>query len=79
MDNTFTCQCHTECLVVTDVDEFGVDVSFWRYGNTPSNWRYRLRHIWQIIRTGTPYTDFVSLDRSTARELGKHLQQVTDE
>lgn len=38
-------------------------------------WRYRLRYIWHILRTGDPYTDEVVLDREAVERL-RHFCDV---
>lgn len=58
--------CIGEGLHVTyaeDIDE--TFLSFWEYGckDSKTAWKYRLRHIWHIIKYGTPFDDEVMLDK----------------
>ena len=59
--------CIGEGLHVTyedDIDE--TFLAFWDYGrkDSKSAWKYRLRHIWHIIKYGTPFDDEVTLDKT---------------
>ena len=57
--------CVGEGLHVTFDDMDGdTYLAFWNYGCTDNKtaWKYRLQHIWRIIKYGTPYDDQVILD-----------------
>lgn len=81
----FQCSCYSEGLYVAvsnDEELSIVDIGFFSYGlNTPKDisLKHRLRHIWKIITSGTPYVDMVSLDQKTAIRLGEHLIKTAKE
>ena len=59
--------CIGEGLHITyeeDIDE--TFLAFWDYGcgDSKTAWKYRLRHIWHIIKYGTPYDDEVTLNKT---------------
>ncbi len=59
--------CIGEGLHVT-YDEIDGDtyLAFWDYGckDKKTLWKYRLQHIWRIIKYGTPYDDEITLDEA---------------
>lgn len=36
----------------------------------------KIRHIWQIITKGSPYTDEIVLDKKRASQLAKYLKEL---
>ena len=85
----FACNCSSHVL---GVDRFGVeisedhkkviefpDVEFTIY-QQPScgtyTWKERLQHVWQIIRWGHPYGDFVLLDIYETGKLRDYLTEL---
>lgn len=78
-----TCTCDTEALVV-DLVDIGdwreVWIAFWRLGQAGrgTDWRCRLRHVWQVIRHGTPYADMVCLEPKKAQWLGEQLIEAAN-
>lgn len=73
----FACSCSSEGLSL-DVDEDGASISLWRLGATNESWKYRLRHIWYIIKRGHPFTDDVILDWPTAEKFARHILAVAE-
>lgn len=75
-----TCDCHThELHVERDIDPPPENwyVSFWLRGyGRETDWTWRLRCIWRIIKTGRPYGDEVVLSRPQMQEL---LDYVSNE
>lgn len=77
----YECSCHTEGIMCSyeypsDDNCEQVDIAFFDHGlvtNRKLSWTQQLRFIWKVLRTGTPYCDLVSLDKKTAKELGKDL------
>jgi hypothetical protein len=54
-----------------------VDFSILRYANWGRpGWGQRLRHIWEIIRTGTPWADEVILEIDEVKILKKELTRL---
>ena len=43
-----------------------IELAIWSRGmhGTVGSWKYRLRHIWKILTTGTPYLDQVIFDEA---------------
>lgn len=64
-ERLFLCTCGGEGITF-QVDEDGLMLAMWRVGGVDTGWRNRLRHIWQIIKRGHPYTDDMILDWDTA-------------
>lgn len=63
-----TCSCGTEMIAIGKDVEYGIDLAFFQYGlndNKFSMWT-KLRLVWQIVKTGTPYMDAITLDRHEA-------------
>lgn len=44
-----------------------------------ANWRFRLGHIWHIIRRGNPYSDSIVLSGEEAGRLSDLLTKISDE
>jgi hypothetical protein len=75
---TFECRCGGEALRVShDPDpewDYGIELAFWSVGQVRRpDWRYRLRHVWRILRTGTPYSDYIILNHEDADRLAEWL------
>lgn len=74
-----TCECHTHELHVERDSDAGVDnwyVSFWQRGyHTTTDWKWRLRYVWQILKTGRPYGDEVVLSRDQMQELFNYINK----
>jgi len=65
------CDCHTELLELTKDHEYNlVYVAMYSYGSQFStSWKNRLKHIWRIIRYGTPWRDQITLNEKSQLEL----------
>ena len=73
-------ECCTEALNVTYDEEDDVTMlAFWSWGrgDNITLWKWRLYHIWHIIKTGTPYNDEIILN-STGRKLLIQALQAQD-
>lgn len=76
------CSCHSESILVekhANEDEiylslFGRGLNVERY-----SFKDKLRHIWQIITKGSPYSDEIVLNRDTAKELADTLTTFANE
>ena len=91
MDNFFKCACHAEGihierdidLVNRDTDVFDVQVYFskWHMGtaNNRATLKEKLRHCWQILKTGHNFADDVILDVAKSRELANYILELTNE
>lgn len=71
-----TCSCESEAILLEKykgeeeiyLSIFGRGLNIQRY-----NIKDRIRHIWQIILKGFPYTDEIVLKKDKARELAQTL------
>lgn len=72
-----TCECHThELHFEKDFEEDMWYVSFWQRGyTTETSWRYRLKCIWHILKTGTPYGDEVILNGNDLLKLKEYIDK----
>lgn len=82
-DGRFECDCHDHMLVasVAGIDEVAdgwkwIELAWWQAGHGRSPWRYRLRHIWRIIRRGEPCGDYLSFEPAEARKLRDWLSEA---
>ena len=57
------------------IEEGEVFISMWREGfnSYRPTWKFKLQHIWQIIKRGHPYEDCIILSAKQAVLLGEHL------
>lgn len=68
----FLCCCNTHAVHVM-VDDDGVEFAIWEHAARPESWRQRLRHVWRVLRHGSPYGDQISLSPEEAQRLGRKL------
>lgn len=70
-----TCACYGEGLRLTYWPEDKLYyLSLWKprsWGST--SWRQRLRHIWQILKTGEPWEDELCLNQEEAQKVIEFL------
>jgi hypothetical protein len=71
------CNCGSEVLLL----ERGDDLAFLSvYSYYPRlDWKSRLRTVWKIIRTGTPFTDQIVLGREELKGLKEAIKSTTKE
>ena len=71
------CECGSEAIQVSWwEDDPEVFLSNWSHGSGGIVWRHRLKHIWQILRKGHPYTDSVILSPDEAKKLADALSSA---
>jgi len=87
----YPCSCHSEVVnIERDIEMFGkedkhYDVSIYfaiyHYGTQDPRPTFssKLRHCWQILKTGKNYPDNIILSVKEARKLAKELTQMSDE
>lgn len=83
----YECICGCTVLKIERVDMEGgtgpeFDVCAWRRQGGRGFWnsiKYRARMCWKIIRTGSPYTDYVRLSRQDANNLQKFIKRNLSE
>lgn len=87
----FHCDCGKECIYVEkEVDildkeknfkHIEVNFSIYHMGTMDHRptFRDKLRHCWQILKTGKNYPDYIILSVSRAYRLGKYLLKITEE
>jgi len=83
----FDCECGTEGFNwELDIDYFEkhyhaqIYMSLWHLGtvnNKPSLWE-KLRHCWQILKTGKNFPDSLVLHIDTAKEAGEELLRLVN-
>ena len=90
MESAFIeCDCHMELLQLTyeEPEDVGgeltdfVYMSFYEYGQHRDNrfaWKDRLKHIWYILRYGTPWKDSIILRTQERLKLMNWLQKVEE-
>lgn len=79
----YRCDCSSEGIVVEFDDEFEqYYLSIWtqcsRFNNGTLSIVDRISLIWQILKTGTIWTDNIILNKETAEKLSKKLIQHTN-
>jgi len=75
------CSCSSEMIVLEKykgeeyiyLSLFGRGLNIKRY-----NIKDRIRHIWQIITKGFPYTDEIVLDKKSVEKLVKNLNSLNN-
>ena len=72
-----TCSCHThELHFEKDFEDEMWYVSFWQRGYvSETSWRYRIKCIWYILKTGRPYGDEVVLEKKDLIELKEYIDE----
>lgn len=70
------CSCGTELLELTFDDE--LYISYYTYGQKGNKYSLmiQLRHIWKIIRHGTPFSDCIILNIDDIGRLKKFLDKI---
>lgn len=77
----FWCSCHGHLVTIWWDEEFDwdtVELSFWESPRARYGWREKLKHIWQIIRYGTPYSDHILFDADEAELFIETMQEYVD-
>lgn len=81
----FRCDCYGHLLELTvggfdppggfDTGPWWLEFTVWEMAanGRRTSWSFRLRHIWRILRTGSPYSDYVVLNVDKAAELSEWL------
>ncbi len=79
----FMCECEADALVVERVNDDDIpmyEIACWTYGHgyhgNGFGLKERLHFIWQIIKEGHPFCDYVIFDQATLDKLIKHLQEI---
>jgi uncharacterized protein YuzE len=75
------CACHTEMLAMElDEDKEFLEIAFFQMGKyTNMTFIQKLRHIWQVIRYGSPYKDMVCFDKETSKQFSNNLKSMIKE
>lgn len=81
-----TCSCHSHELHIErdDLSEEKIHSvwygSFWIRGyRGEKSWRWSLRQMWEILKTGKPYGDEVVLSKEHLEELQVYVQEQLDQ
>lgn len=85
MKEYIECSCRTELLQLTfdeEDDSLGNElcISYYTYGQKGNRYplMMQLRHIWKIIRHGTPFSDCIILNGDDIDRLRKFLDKIVD-
>ncbi len=71
------CGCSTIRMILWHDWPEEVDFSILRYANWGKpGWKQRLSHIWEIIKTGTPWADELVLSLEDMERFNKDLGEV---
>lgn len=63
---TLECGCGTHLLVMQKSELNSIDVCAYKHYSEPEGGLiYRLRHCWQILKTGRPYADQITLEKDS--------------
>lgn len=71
------CECGTELLEITKETGYGeIYIAFYSYGHSnQTGWGNRLKMIWKVLRTGSPYSDNIILNTEETNKLLDFLQK----
>lgn len=78
-DFYISCDCHTEVLRVSFDKEIGIMyISYFQLGHGPNkrSIKDKLKHIWKILRTGTPWEDMICLNKDEVKKLRGFLDKI---
>jgi len=77
------CECGAEGVLVThwthdtmDREVYLTMYSSGTYRDDSLSFSERIRHAWNIMKTGHPFTDSLILTEKTAKELGQYLANI---
>lgn len=85
----FHCDCGAEVIYVEknkeiidkekNIIETNIDFCIYHMGtqNHQPTFRDKLRHCWQIFKTGKNYSDYIVLSKERAKKLGKYLIEIS--
>lgn len=77
-DHFIICECFAEGLRLNyDAEDKTYYLSIWYQGRRHYSWTQRLRHVWKILRTGTPYEDQICLRPDQAQRLAGLIMKET--
>lgn len=74
-----SCSCESETILLEKFsDESEIYLSLFSRGLNVKRYNFldRIRHIWQIVTKGAPYTDEIVLDKKRALQLSKELNNL---
>lgn len=72
----FNCSCSSEGLIFEYDPEYKeANVALWHYGSCDGklSWKERLRWCWNILRSGLPWTDAISMNPQEARHFAETI------
>lgn len=76
------CQCSTHCFEIEyfcyePKDDKGFYLSFWTYARKAEKlcWKERIRWIWNIIKTGNPWSDSIIINNEQAKEITEYINK----
>jgi len=77
----FCCDCHQEGILVEhfpddEPEEQIIYFSMWVVRGWNTMWKFRLWHIWHIIRKGYPWVEDIMMSHEDAKRLGQYLLDI---
>ena len=72
----FMCSCGCGILHLSTDEDFIYLAIYQHMGYRNKSWRYKLRQIWKILKTGEPYADEFVLDSKNAKKMVKFIESV---
>jgi hypothetical protein len=74
MEYLFACECSNEVVrLEKDPDDGSIYLSVYEH-NPKTTWRYKIRQIIKIIKTGSPYSDQVVITKETGKKISDFLK-----
>lgn len=71
------CQCYSEGMSIDyDAQDDQYYFAYWKQGmtNQALGWKEKIRHCWNIIKTGKPFNDEVIINQEDANKLSDFLK-----
>lgn len=75
------CDCGGQAVCI-DHDEDQMFLSFFEHGAHNDNtlsWKERIRWIWNVLKTGRPFSDYIVIEKEKALELGNEILRRAQE
>jgi|WetSurMetagenome_2_1015567.scaffolds.fasta_scaffold257758_4 hypothetical protein len=82
MNNEYLeCSCGAELLQLQyNEEDDNVYISFFELGqNNRNSLKWKISQIFNIFKSGTPYSDFIILDKNTRNKLKEFLEKIDNE